>query len=94
MARSSEGPHLSEGHADAPGDMRDGPALRVVLQEDAVSLENHIWLPLHHLGWGGRREAHGVLEFPAIGCHLGTVGWKDKLMSAGTAESYYPPEIL
>lgn len=39
---------LSEGHGDSLWDTWESLSLRVVLQEDAVSLENHIWLTVNH----------------------------------------------
>lgn len=63
--------YLSEGHGDGLGDAGDGSALGVVLQEDAVALEDHVRLPVDHQGSLGWREPHGVLELTAVRRHLG-----------------------
>lgn len=49
----------------------EGLGLGVVLQEDAVSLENHVRLAVDDQRALVRLEAHRVAELPAVGRHLG-----------------------
>lgn len=82
--------HLSEGHADGLWSVRGRSGLRVVFQENSISLKNHVWLAVDHqgaLGWG---EAHGVLEFSAISCHLRAAWWKEKLISTVDGGKLFP----
>lgn len=62
--------HLSEGHGDGLWDARQRLGLRVVFQEDAVALENHIWLTVDHERALKRFKAHCVAELAAVGRHL------------------------
>lgn len=61
---------LSEGHSDCLWDTRERLGLRVVFQEDAVALENHIWLTVDHQRALKQVKAHRVAKLPAIGRHL------------------------
>ena len=63
--------HLSEGHGDGLWDARERLTLRVVFQEDAIALENHIWLTIDHQRALMGFKAHCVLKLASIGCHLG-----------------------
>lgn len=49
----------------------EGLGLGVVLQEDAVALEDHVRLAVYDQGTLVGLEAHGVAELPAVGRHLG-----------------------
>lgn len=62
--------HLSEGHSDSLWDTWERLGLRKVFQEDAVSLENHIWLTVNHQRALIRFKAYCVEKLPAIGRHL------------------------
>lgn len=62
--------HLSEGHGDGLWDAWERLRLGVVLQEDAVALENHVRLPVDHQRALIRLEAHRVEELAAIRRHL------------------------
>lgn len=62
--------HLSEGHSDSLWGTWESLGLRVVLQEDAIALENHIWLTVNHQRALERFKAHCVAKLPAIGRHL------------------------
>ena len=62
--------HLSKGHGEGLRDAREGPGLGVVLQEDAVALDDHIWLTVDPQRALERRKAHRVAELPAVGRHL------------------------
>ncbi len=73
--------HLSEGHSDGLWDAWERLGLRVVFQEDAVALENHIWPTINHqraLKW---LKAHCVSKLPTISRHLVATWWKEKLIS-------------
>jgi len=43
----------------------------VVLQGDAVALDDHVWLPADHQRAMARLVAHGVAQLPTVGRHLG-----------------------
>lgn len=62
--------YLSKCDSDRLSDTWEGPGLGVVLQQDAVALENHIWLPVDHQRALERRELHRVAKLAAIGRHL------------------------
>lgn len=62
--------NLSESHSDCLWDAREGPGLGVVLQEDAISLEDHIWLTTDYQRALKLLEAHGVAELTTVGRHL------------------------
>lgn len=62
--------HLSEGHGDGVWDTRGRLGLRVVLQEDAVALENHVWLAVNHQRALKRFKAHRVEKLAPVGRHL------------------------
>lgn len=67
---------LSEGHGDSLLAAWEGLGLRVVFQEDAAALENHIRLPVDHLRALGRFVAHRVAKLPTVGRHLAATGRK------------------
>lgn len=62
--------HLSEGHGDGLWDTRQRLGLRVVFQEDAVALENHVWLTVNRKRALERFKAYCVAELAAVGRHL------------------------
>lgn len=62
--------NLSEGHGDCLWDSWERLGLRVVLQEDAIALEDHIWLTVNHQRALERLKAHRVAKLAAIRRHL------------------------
>lgn len=74
--------NLSESHGDCLWDPRQGLGLGVVLQEDAIALENHIWLTADYRQALELLEAHGVAELTTVGRHLVATRPKGKLISA------------
>lgn len=70
LAELNNEAHLSEGHGDGLWDTRQRLGLRVVLQEDAVALENHVWLTVNRERALERFIAHCVAELAAVGRHL------------------------
>lgn len=89
-AITTDDSHLSEGHAEGLWGVSRRSGLRVVLQQNAVSLKNHIWLAADLQGSLGRGEAHGVLELPAISRHLRAAQWKEKLVSTVNSGKLFP----
>lgn len=74
--------NLSESHSDCLWDTRQGLGLGVVLQEDAIALENHIWLAADYQQALELLEAHRVAQLTTVGRHLVTTWPKGKLISA------------
>lgn len=74
--------NLSESHSDCLWDARQGLGLGVVLQEDAIALENHVWLTADYQQALKLLEAHGVAELTTVGRHLVATWPKGKLISA------------
>lgn len=70
--------YLSEGHADGLWETRQGLGLRVVLQENAVALKNHIGLTVNHQRALKGFKAHGVAKLPAVCSHLVATWGKGK----------------
>lgn len=61
----------------------EGLGLGVVLQEDAVALENHVRLAVDDQRALVRLEAHRVAELPAVGRHLGGSEQKRTIGNSG-----------
>lgn len=76
--------HLSEGHRGGLWHTWQRLGLREVFQEDAIALENHVWLAVDHQRALKGFIAHCVAKLPAIGRHLVATWREEKLIS--TAE--------
>lgn len=76
--------NLSESHDDGLWEAWEGLGLRVVLQEDAVALENHVRLAVDDQRALVRLEAHRVAQLPTVGRHL---GGSEQKPSIGKSES-------